>query len=560
MLRIEDYYTDAPSAGIITMLEKPEVVNRLMNTLICNFKGFDYMKMKIEMHAVKEELEEYKNLNQMYLNQIQKLHVYYDGHQLALKRILRDINYDTHLNTKVYSPVIGCPVGCPYCFTKNVVNHFGVTADYKKPVFRGFYKIMKDSDGNDVPELFNIESENPIDWFLTYMSDFGCWRPEWQENVLQQIIAANNIKRRKGKCLDTFQLVTKCPDGIDLTPIPADTDIRNVVISCTVDRNECTHRIPELIKNTKGHLITGCVVYQPVLEHIEPVYLDELVKTFGKDHSWVIIGGEIGKNAPPFHFEWIKDIVDRCIELGISVKMQPDIKQIVKANGYEFFEQEPKPIREAKEIRKRNLAMKDANISERYKLRVAELNRRLTNCVVSEKTGIATLVMLSDVEMIVECAKRLLALAPDFDVILSAETKALHLVYEMARQSGKNYIVAHKSVKLYMNDAIEVAVKSVTTEQDNEHFTNDKLEVAVRSVVTENEQRLYLEAKDVESVKGKRVLIVDDVISKADALKALEALVEKADGITAANAALIADGSAAKRNDLIFLEALPDNK
>ena len=92
MLRIEDYYTDAPSAGLITMLERPEVVNRLLNTLICNFKGFDFFKLKVDMHPVKEELEEYKNLNQGYLSMIQKLHVYYDGHQLALKRILRDIN------------------------------------------------------------------------------------------------------------------------------------------------------------------------------------------------------------------------------------------------------------------------------------------------------------------------------------------------------------------------------------------------------------------------------------------------------------------------------------
>ena len=99
MLRIEDYYTDAPSAGIITMLEKPEIVNRLLNTLICNFRGFDFMKLKLKVRPVREELEEYKNLNQVFLDQIFKLHAYYDGHQLALKRILSDINYDTHLNT-----------------------------------------------------------------------------------------------------------------------------------------------------------------------------------------------------------------------------------------------------------------------------------------------------------------------------------------------------------------------------------------------------------------------------------------------------------------------------
>lgn len=359
MLRIEDYYTDALSAGIITMLEKPEVVNRLLNTLICNFSGFDFMKLKIDMYPVREELEEYKNLNKEFLDQIRKLRAYYDGHQLALKRILRDINYDTNLNTKVYSPVVGCPIGCKYCFTKKVVDHFEITDDYRKPVFRGFYKMTKDDEGNDVPELFNVENESPIDWFLTYMSDFGCWRPEWQENVLEQIIAANNLKRRKNKCVDTFQLVTKRPNGINLKNIPKDTDIRNIVISCTVDKNKYTDRITQLIDKTKGHLITACVVYQPVLEYIEPVHLDELVKTFGREYSWVIIGGEVGEGYPPLKFEWIKDIVDKCAELGIPVKMQPDIRLIVAASGYEFLEQGPKPIVESKEIRRCNLAKKD---------------------------------------------------------------------------------------------------------------------------------------------------------------------------------------------------------
>lgn len=359
MLKIEDYYTDALSAGIITMLEKPEVVNRLLNTLICNFSGFDFMKLKIVMHPVREELEEYKNMNKEFLDQIRKVHAYYDGHQLALKRILRDINYDTNLNTKVYSPVVGCPVDCKYCYTKNVVKHFEITDDYKKPVFRGFYKMTKDEDGNDVPELFNVENESPIDWFLTYMSDFGCWKPEWQQNVIEQIIAANNIKRRKNKCVDTFQLVTKCPGGIDLKNISKDEDIRNVVISCTVDKNEYTSRILQLIEKTKDHQVTACVVYQPVLEYIEPVHLDELVKNFGKEHSWVIIGGLVGTGYPPLQYEWIKDIVDKCAELGIPVKMQPDIRMIVTESGHEFLEDGPKSIVESKEIRKRNLAKKE---------------------------------------------------------------------------------------------------------------------------------------------------------------------------------------------------------
>ena len=535
MLRIEDYYTDAPSAGIITMLEKPEVVNRLLNTLICNFRGFDFMKLKISMHSVQEELEEFSNLNQMYLSQIQKLHVYYDGHQLALKRILKDINYDTHLNTKVYSPVIGCPIGCKYCFTKNVLEHFGVTDDYQKPVFRGFYKMMKDENGNDVPELFNIESENPIDWFLTYMSDFGCWKPEWQENVLQQIIAASELKRRNGRFVDTFQLVTKRPKGIDLSTIPVDTDMRNVVISCTVDKNECTSRITELIEKTKNHRITACVVYQPVLEYIAPVYLDEFVNNFGKDNSWVIIGGEIGGETP-MKFEWIKDIVDKCMELGIPVKMQPDIRPAVTASGYEFLEQEPKPIRDSKAIRKRNLALKNGAVSEYYELKVAELNEELKRCAAADKLDIASSILYGEVEIIVESAKRLLKKLPEFDLIFSAETKGTPLAYEISRQSGKSCIIAHKSVKLYMNDTYEVAVKSI---------------------MTEKKKKFYLAREDAEAMKGKRILIVDNVISTVDSVKDLEAIVESAGGIPAANVAVFAEGEPDRSKDIVFLELLP---
>ncbi len=534
MLRIEDYYTDAPSAGIITMLEKPEIVNRLLNTLICNFRGFDFMKLKLKVHPVREELEEYKNLNQSFLDQIFKLHAYYDGHQLALKRILSDINYDTHLNTKVFSPVVGCPVGCSYCFTKNVVEHFEITENFKKPVFRGPYKITKDAEGNDIPELFNIESENPIDWFLTYMSDFGCWRPEWQENVLQQIVAANAIKRRKGRCPDTFQLITKCPKGIRLDSIPNGTDIRNIIMSCTVDRNECTGRIADLIRRAGNHRITGCIVYQPVLEHIEPVHLDEFVETFGRDNSWVIIGGEIGKDAAPLQFSWIKDIIDKCIELGIPVKMERDIVKIVQENGYEFLEQSPEPLRNSKEVRRRNLAMKNASASEYYIKKVDELKKRLEKCSGVERADIAATTMFGDVELTIESARRLLTGAPAFDVILTSETKSIPLAYEMARQSGKGYFVACKSLKMYMSDSIGVTVTSGM-----------------------NDQELYLEKEDFQALNGKRVLIADDVISTGESPKALEALVEKAGGTVAGKVAVLAEKKASERGDIIFLESLP---
>ena len=535
MLRIEDYYTDAPSAGIITLLEKPEIVNRLMNTFYINFKDFDYNKMRVEIYPVREELEEYKNLSVDILNQIQKVRVYYDGHQIALKRVLKDINHDTHLNTKVYSPVVGCPINCPYCFSKKVVEHFEVTDSYQKPVFRGFYKIRKDDEGNDIPELFNIESDNPIDWFLTYMSDFGCWRPEWQENVIQQIIAANNLKRRKGKCVDTFQLVTKRPSGIDLSTIPTDIDLQNVVISCTVDRNACTKRIPELIEHIKGHNITACVVYQPVLEYIEPVHLEELVETFGVANTWVVIGSEIGDGVKPLKFEWIKDIIDKCMKLGIPIKMEYDIKAVVEANGYDFLVQEPKPMRDTKAIRMRNLAKNTAKVSEHYELKVAELKEKLKKTSGTDRLAIAAFLMFGDVEIIVESAKRLLEKSPEFDVIITAESKGIHLAYEMAKQSGKIYKVAHKCVKPYMTDTIEVPVKSITPKK---------------------EQKLYLDVEDVEALKGKRVLIVEDVISTGKYLKALGALVEKAGGTPAAKIAVLADAENVELNGYIYLEVL----
>ncbi|WP_082320514.1 DUF5131 family protein [Ruminococcus flavefaciens] len=534
MLRIEDYYTDAPSAGIITMLEKPEIVNRLLNTLICNFRGFNFMKLKLNVHPVREELEEYKNLNQAFLDQIFKLHAYYDGHQLALKRILRDINYDTHLNTKVFSPVVGCPVGCPYCFTKKVVEHFEITEDFGRQVFRGPYKITKDEEGYDVPELFNIENDDPIDWFLNYMSDYGCWRPEWQENLLQQIIAANALKRRKGKYLDTFQLITKRPKGIRLETVPNGTDLRNVIMSCTVDRNQYTDRITELIRNAGNHRITGCVIYQPVLEHIEPAHLEEFAETFGLENSWVIIGGEVGKNATPLRFEWIKDIVDKCIELGIPVKMEPDIRALVKANGYDFMEQSPEPVRVSKEIRKRNLEAKNKGFSEYYEQKVAELKKRLADCTGDDRYDIAALTMFSDVELTIESARRLLAGAPEFDMILTAETKGIPLAYEMARQSGKSYLVVCQSARVYMADTIEVTVCP-----DGE------------------EQKLYLEKEDYLAMKGRKVLIAGDVISSGKSLNLLAALVEQAGGTPVSKVAVLADEEASRRKDIIFLESIP---
>ncbi len=175
-------------------------------------------------------------------------------------------------------------------------------------------------------------------------------------------------------------------------------------------------------------------------------------------------------------------------------------------------------------------------MAETYKMKIAGLERELKKCAVSEKLDIAAFIMFSDVEITVASAQELLQRCPAFDVIVTAECKGIPLAYEMARQSGKPYVVARKSVKLYMQDVVRVRVKSITTEK---------------------EQMLYLDGEKAALLKHKRVLIVDDVISTGESLKALEQLVKSADGEIVGEAAVLAEGDAAERDDIIFLEPLP---
>ena len=173
---------------------------------------------------------------------------------------------------------------------------------------------------------------------------------------------------------------------------------------------------------------------------------------------------------------------------------------------------------------------------ETYQLTVAGVTRDLPRCAVNDKLEIAAFVMFSDVELTVACAKALLEKVPEFDVIVTAEAKGIPLAYEMARQSGKNYIPARKGVKLYMEEPVIVEDKSITTD-------------AV--------QRLVIDKKDLDSMDGRRILIVDDVISTGGSLHALETLVCKSKGTVVARAAVLAEGEAADRKDIIFLEPLP---
>ena len=172
-----------------------------------------------------------------------------------------------------------------------------------------------------------------------------------------------------------------------------------------------------------------------------------------------------------------------------------------------------------------------------YHMTVAGLERDLPICKVTDSLYIAGFVIFGDQELTVACARDLLKLAPEYDYIITAEAKGIPLAHEMARQAGDaKYILARKGPKLYMQDVFSVTVNSITTAK---------------------EQRLYLDGADAQLMQGKKILIVDDVISTGESLAALEALVEKAGGIIAGRMAILAEGDAINREDLIYLEELP---
>ena len=172
-----------------------------------------------------------------------------------------------------------------------------------------------------------------------------------------------------------------------------------------------------------------------------------------------------------------------------------------------------------------------------YRMTVAGLERDLPICPVNDKLYIAGFVIFGDPELTEACARELLARAPEYDYIITAEAKGIPLAHEMARLAGdRKYILARKAPKLYMRDLFSSTVKSITTAK---------------------EQTLYLDGADAQLMKGKRILVVDDVISTGESLKALEILVEKAGGIVCGRMAILAEGDAQDREDLIYLEKLP---
>ena len=175
-------------------------------------------------------------------------------------------------------------------------------------------------------------------------------------------------------------------------------------------------------------------------------------------------------------------------------------------------------------------------MSKYYRVNIAGMERDLLRCPLNDKLDIAAFIIFGDVELTVHAAAELLNRLPEFDYIVTPEAKSIPLAYEMSRQSGKKYFVARKKPKLYMKDPVIVNVRSITTE---------------------SVQTLIMDSIEGEQIRGKRVVILDDVISTGESLKAVEELCAKFDANVVAKAAVLAEGDAAKRDDIVFLGEIP---
>jgi adenine phosphoribosyltransferase len=171
-----------------------------------------------------------------------------------------------------------------------------------------------------------------------------------------------------------------------------------------------------------------------------------------------------------------------------------------------------------------------------YTVDIAGMKRDLLRCPLNDELDIAAFILFGDVELTVHAAKELLARVPEFDYIVTPEAKSIPLAYEMSRQSGKKYFVARKKAKLYMKDPVTVNVKSITTQ---------------------GVQTLILDSVDGNQLRGKKVVVVDDVISTGESLKAVVELVKRFDCEIVAQAAVLAEGDAYNRDDITVLGYLP---
>ncbi len=172
-----------------------------------------------------------------------------------------------------------------------------------------------------------------------------------------------------------------------------------------------------------------------------------------------------------------------------------------------------------------------------YPITIAGYRRELPLCRLTDSLMIAGFVIFGDVELTCACAAELLKIAPEYDYMLAPEAKAIPLIHEMARQSNQNkYFIARKNKKAYMQNVFEAVDRSITTA---------------------GEQRLYLDASDAEMLRGKRILLVDDVVSTGGSLSAVENLVCQAGGTVAGRVCILAEGNARARTDILYLATLP---
>ncbi|SLL19539.1 adenine phosphoribosyltransferase [Mycobacteroides abscessus subsp. abscessus] len=174
---------------------------------------------------------------------------------------------------------------------------------------------------------------------------------------------------------------------------------------------------------------------------------------------------------------------------------------------------------------------------ETYSLKVAGVKRELPIIPISQDLKIASFVILGDTEIVAASAPLLAEQLKEVDYLVTAEAKGIPLVYELAKElEMTEYIVARKNVKPYMDEPLINKVVSITTQK---------------------EQLLCLDGKDAAKIKGKQIALIDDVISTGASMRVLEELVSKAGGIVVAKAAILAEGAAAERDDIIYLEKLP---
>lgn len=175
---------------------------------------------------------------------------------------------------------------------------------------------------------------------------------------------------------------------------------------------------------------------------------------------------------------------------------------------------------------------------ETYPITIAGVKRELPLFEVKPGLRIAILNILGDIELVDACAEELNQLLSDteYDVILTPEAKSIPLAHMLSKISGKPYVVLRKEYKPYLGDAISAETLSITTGKP---------------------QTLYLDEKDIDLIRGKRVVLLDDVISTGSTLQGMHLVMDKAGAITAYEVGILTEGDRAEWRDIIALGHLP---